>query len=784
MALIKKDFIIFSDTRPRRKERRFILLTRTLIFFLILIAMASPFSLESTTIQGDPFVKILVDNSTSFSLFDQNVGPNLKEQLENYVEVEYKQFGEENRTALGDALLRNMERDESILLITDGNNNYGSALGDIGLYAKRINATLNVVNLKPKKDDSSIKVVGPTKISADVESTYTIILDGTTTRNILVEVDGEKAYEGQVRDSVTISKSFSSGYHKITARILDKDHFSQNNVYYKTIKVVEKPKIGFYSDKDSPMKVILDELYVTNKLDFLSNYQSMHAVVINDIHADNLASSVSSLGDYISEGNGLLVVGGQTSLDKGFYKGSLIESLLPSFVSGAKEDEGEKMNVVIAIDISTSTSEAFGQDSASDVEKALALSALSNIGDNSNVGVIGFNTKVYTVSDLSPLGQKRAELESKIKAIQDLGNTYVPVGVAKAIEMLENVPGNKNLILISDGKSGGSQATTNYVKLADEKGIKVIFISVEETPISKHECGSEHAVGYGAQLLYNAIADSCVESALFFKGLESPQKINVLFGDSSGKKPAGSDFLVVVLNDNHFITSDLELSASVTGFNQVIPKSTAQLLITTDTGEPLLTVWRYGLGRVALLSTDDGSKWAGELLNKKNSKLITRTMNWVIGDPERNLDRFVDIQDTRVGEGVEITVKEDKQPAADGVAFYKFGEDLYKGTIEIDATGFHSLIGATFAVNYPKEYEGVSLNEQLTSIVQSTGGLMFEENDLEGMVNAIRSQSRRTLDDRKYFRWPFILAAIVILLFEICVRRIAENKRWSRQRQY
>jgi len=61
--------------------------------------------------------------------------------------------------------------------------------------------------------------------------------------------------------------------------------------------------------------------------------------------------------------------------------------------------------------------------------------------------------------------------------------------------------------------------------------------------------------------------------------------------------------------------------------------------------------------------------------------------------------------------------------------------------------------------------------------VQATGGEIFEEDDIEKMVNVIRSQSRKTLDDRRYLRWPFVIAAIVLFLLEICIRRIAENKR-------
>ncbi len=743
---------------------------------MLLIAIASPFSLKSTTIQGDPYVKILVDNSTSFSLFDQNIGPNLKKELQSYMEVEYKNFGDSDKTAIGDALLNNIENGESILLVSDGNNNYGSDLGDVALYAARLNVTINAVRLEQVKDDSSIKILGPSKVIADVENEFLVSLDGDNKRKVVVDIDGEEVLNQDFSGSVVISKKFTSGYHHITAKIVDNDHFDMNNVYYKTVKVIPRPGVTFASKKESPILQIFNQLYVTNTVSSVTDYQNKHTLVINDLSSGDVDNYISEIGDYVSDGNGLLFIGGTNSFDKGFYKGSATESLLPVFVAAA-EEEGEKVNIVIAMDISRSTAVAFGADSTGDVEKALALSAINNMGSSSNVGFVAFNTKPYVVSPVSPLREKKVELESQVRSLIDIGDTYVPVGLAKAIEMLEGVAGNKNIILISDGKSGGSQVTANYIKLASERDIKVILISVEDTPIRKHEPGSAHPAGYGAQLLYDAVIDSEVESALFFRGAESPQKVNVLFGEKSGKKPQGTTFAAIVLNDNHFITDGLELDAIVSGFNQVIPKSTAQLLVTTDSGEPLLTVWRYGLGRIAVLSTDDGTQWGGELLSRTNSKLITRIMNWLIGDPERTLDNFVDIQDTIINEETELTVKGDRQPVAEGVAFYKVGENLYKGTIKTDKLGFQSILNAEFAANYPAEYEGVSFNNKLDNIVQSTGGQLFEAKDIQNMVNSIRTQARRTIDERSYFRWPFVVAAMIIFLIEICYRRLAENKR-------
>ena len=58
---------------------------------------------------------------------------------------------------------------------------------------------------------------------------------------------------------------------------------------------------------------------------------------------------------------------------------------------------------------------------------------------------------------------------------------------------------------------------------------------------------------------------------------------------------------------DHFITKNVNLTANITGYNDVTPKAGAERLVITSTnGKPVLTTWRFGLGRVAALTTDNG----------------------------------------------------------------------------------------------------------------------------------------------------------------------------------
>jgi hypothetical protein len=51
------------------------------------------------------------------------------------------------------------------------------------------------------------------------------------------------------------------------------------------------------------------------------------------------------------------------------------------------------------------------------------------------------------------------------------------------------------------------------------------------------------------------------------------------------------------------------------GYNATKPKPTAEVLLATERGEPLLATWRYGLGQAAAFTSDAKARWAGEWLD-------------------------------------------------------------------------------------------------------------------------------------------------------------------------
>ena len=763
LFVLQKKFVKIKEDKDvikqKKRLQKMLFVTRFLIILLLLLALASPFYQTTKMIQGDTYIKLLVDNSTSMELFE-SVSKELADKLEKKLTVETKFIGEGDHSAIGDAILNNLKPHDSILLVSDGNSNTGASMGDVALFASKLNSTINAIDLNPIQDDAGIIVLGPAKSQEGIENKFSIIINrvGKVTETpVKVTFDSEVVIDEKTKKTILdFTKLLTPGYHKITAQIQSNDYFPQNNVYHKTVKVVKKPKIFYYTETASPMKTLLDQLYIVQSGNSLPALNDYYAVAINNIHADTLAPVTDVLNDFVADGNGMVVIGGDNSFDRGEYKNSMFETILPVQIAAPGKKEGET-SIAIVVDISGSTSAAFGDDTTVDVEKALALGAYHDLSMNTRLSVVAFNTKAYLVSEPSYVYEKQ-NLEDKIARLSHGGGTLVSAGLLKAISMLEEMAGGKNIILISDGKTQAEAAATEAAKLAQTMGIKIYTVGVGPTT---------------NEVLMQEIAQ--IANGIYFKATES-SRLKILFGDLDEEEQKSNKMNLIILDSNHFITAGIDPKAFIYGFNSAVPKTTARLLATTSTGEPILTTWRLGLGRIAALTTDDGAEWAGELLNKQNSNLITRTFNWAIGDPDRKSDEFIDIPDTRVNEPTEVIVKSKTVPKSDQGVFHKIDEDLYATTMTPTQTGFQNILAATFAVNYPSEYEMMGFNPELKRITESTGGKIFNKDDINDIADFTKTKATRSITTKQTVRQPFVIAALILLLIEIFIRRITRRE--------
>ena len=106
--LLRREFIVMKEEPSvrlqKRRTRRLMLFTRSLMVILIVIALASPYVQREKMIDGDPFIQLLVDNSTSMSVFE-DVSQQLASRLEKKLNTDVKVVGTGAVSNIGDGVL-------------------------------------------------------------------------------------------------------------------------------------------------------------------------------------------------------------------------------------------------------------------------------------------------------------------------------------------------------------------------------------------------------------------------------------------------------------------------------------------------------------------------------------------------------------------------------------------------------------------------------------------------------------------------------------------------------
>tara|TARA_Y100000310_G_C20696939_1_gene826369 strand:+ start:3544 stop:5838 length:2295 start_codon:yes stop_codon:yes gene_type:complete len=763
----------------KKPERKVIFFLRAAALTLLIIALSTPYILESKSVKGNPRLTILVDNSSSMNLYDPSAGLDLFNKLEGAIKVNIRTIAAGDESAIGSGILNHMEGGDNLLVVTDGNNNKGKLLGDIMLLAQSINATISTLDSKPVNTDVGVTIAGHHELIKDSEGEFKVNVNVVGdnmpyTLQVLIDDKVVVQHEDTKSKEFILNKKFSEGkYHKIVARLEnvgENDYYRNNNIYYKSVKVVPRPSVLFVSNKQSPLANNLFDIYDVDFRNSIPNDLSEYmSVILNDIPASQILPKFDKLNDFVINGDGLVFIGGENSYESGNYKGTIIETLLPVNIGAGEEENKSDSNIAIVLDISSGTADYIA------VEKALAISVIESLDEKNNVGVVAFGfhpCSAFKVADIQPLKEHKKELIEKISRLKFDGQSCFDIGIQGGFDLLSDVGGGKSIIFISDGKAAGStklkERTISDVRQVNARGVKVYTVGV----------GTDTDEKSADNILFLSNM-AVIGRGIFFKA-DSQNRLKILFGKPGETKEEKEFFnSLVTLDSTHFITDELRMgSTTIGGYNYVVPKPNARLLITTNKKIPFLTVWRFGLGRVVSFTSDDGTQWAGELLNDKNSRLVTRSINWAIGDLSRKQAFDVTIKDVAIGDRGYINVISKDQPKSEGLSFAKIDTNFYSADFISEGTGFKDLMEATYAVNYKDEFTNLGINNEFTGLVEKTGGRVFDPADVEGILEYVKSKSKRIKINSIEYRWPFIGGALVLFLLDVAYRRKNENKKW------
>lgn len=237
------------------------------------------------------------------------------------------------------------------------------------------------------------------------------------------------------------------------------------------------------------------------------------------------------------------------------------------------------------------------------------MAVVKQLKDHDRVGVIAFDARPHEIAPLRPLKENRRKLLDALPRIVESGGTDFYDALAIAAEQLRRARvSRKHVVLLTDGdtnRAGGDEYRDLIAGLAAAK-ISVTTIRIGDNTvnlkllqqISTGTGGSFHHVA-DAQMLPDlmlrdtsrALRPLAPRSQLFFPALGSKHQ---LFEQSAEVElPHLRDY----------------------AFSKSKPHSETLLHIArSNRQDPLLSVWRYGLGRVAAFTAsprDDAESWPG-----------------------------------------------------------------------------------------------------------------------------------------------------------------------------
>ncbi|MDR1491155.1 MAG: VWA domain-containing protein [Planctomycetaceae bacterium] len=332
---------------------------------------------------------------------------------------------------------------------------------------------------------------------------------------------------------------------------------------------------------------------IPRKLDDLENYE---AVLISNVPATELTMrQMDILRSYVRDlGGGFVMLGGEQSFGLGGYYKTPIEEILPIRSDFEKEKEKPSLAICLVIDRSGSMG---GQKM--EMAKDAAKSAVELLTPRDYASVIAFDNVSYVVAPMQSAASV-SSIISQISTIEAGGGTNIYPGMVDAYDQLNRASAKlKHVILLTDGYS----APGDFDGIAQQ----MVHAQITVSTIGVGDADNnllQHLAELGQGRHYTC---------------DDPQAIPQIFAketmEASKSAIKEDPFTPVTITPTDVLSGvDFANAPPLMGFVVTRPKPTSQVILSTETGEPLLAWWRYGLGMSVAFTSDAKSKWAAEWL--------------------------------------------------------------------------------------------------------------------------------------------------------------------------
>ncbi len=542
-----------------------------------------------------------------------------------------------------------------LVLITDGNENAGNVsrvLGEAQENEVRVftlpatvrgdgDSWVEGIDL-PDEIREQEPVTATVRVFSRVGTTATVALVGDDqtleTRELRLE-PGLNEVDFEVRLP-------AGGAGTLSGRLQsENDPFGQNDLHTQAVSVGARPRILYVEGlltsarylRDALSSEGMDVAVVGPELlpETTAALENFDLVLLSDVPMDALSENqVNAILEYVRDsGGGFIFAAGESSYGEEGYAGSEIEEVLPTWFEIT--EKRKELALVIVLDKSYSM-----VGPKLELSKEAAKAALDLLEPHHSFGLITFDDTPYVTVPLQ-LAVEKSNMNDFISRIIAGSQTNIFPALETAFNALEDSEADiRHVILLSDGKT-----------YADDYEELVSLMSASDITVSSVAVGQEA----DRELLANIAAWGRGRS-YFIQDAERVPRIFIQETQIASQSTFVEEAVetTVVTSVEAFTDIDLDAAPPLRGYVRTLAKETAEVLIQSDSENPLLARWRYGLGRTAVFTSDVKNRWAADWLTWEGygkfwSQLVRETMR---RDGGEELDFVVE----RIGDETLITV--------------------------------------------------------------------------------------------------------------------------------
>ena len=542
-----------------------------------------------------------------------------------------------------------------LVLITDGNENAGNVSRLLGEAQENDVRVFTLPATVRGEGDSWVEAIDlPDEIREQEPVTATVRVFSRVATTATVELVGGD----QMLDSREVS--LEPGLNEVDFEVRlpaggagtlsgqlwsENDPLGQNDLHTRAISVGARPRILYVEGRLASAQYLRDALSAEGMdvtvvgpeslPETAATLEDFDLMLMSDVPMDALGDDqVNAIIEYVRDsGGGFIFAAGESSYGEEGYAGSGIEEVLPIWFE--INEQRKDLALIIVLDKSYSM-----VGPKLELSKEAAKAALDLLDPTHSFGLITFDDTPYVTVPLQ-LAIEKPRMNDFISRIIAGSQTNIYPALETAFQALADSEAEvRHIILLSDGKT-----------YADDYEELVSLMSDSDITVSSVAVGQEA----DRELLAN-IATWGKGRAYFIQDAERVPRIFIQETQIASQSTLVEEPVetTVITSIEAFTDIDLDAAPPLQGYVKTLAKETAEVLIQSDSENPLLVRWRYGLGRTAIFTSDVKNRWAADWLTwdgygKFWSQLVRETMR---RDGGGELEFVVE----RVGDEALITV--------------------------------------------------------------------------------------------------------------------------------